>query len=491
MSSLGVSLLNDDATDSQPQHRNFSTRPEQRSDDQAEVTWSDYWRLLTDRQLLPIYALSLCVLATKQLDDNLSLLLSQGACIEEGVTAELCRHQDQLSASTEWHDASLRIAQRAAKLASYGQTGNQLCQMLTMLFLGAASDRIGRKPVLQVVLFGCFLDYALIATVKHLDALVALHAVTGVLCGPMFQAYAVMIATDLTTAQDRMLTMAMMHGLMFAAGAGAPICIGGFVKLLTTSSRGYLEALRFTFGFGSVIILCALLYVRLRFVESLQVAKSERERDHGHDGTQCMRFTSAVLRKGNPRSMWQLLAETREYTIIPTLVTAIFAINHFASGASVRALEKNPEQTLTVFRIDPSSVGLVVSYHHLRSEQVLVPLYTEHMFGWEAFEMGIFKSVGGILNIFASLVLLPALVICFGERRAAITMMCFGLSGFVLMGFSGVAAVATVPGDGSTADTLPADAGAGRWAREACMVVGFPLHNMVRYPRLPASAEQL
>ena len=99
--------------------------------------------------------------------------------------------------------------------------------------------------------------------------------------------------------------------------------------------------------------------------------------------------------------------------------------------------------------------------------------------------MGIFKSVGGILNIFASLVLLPALVICFGERRAAITMMCFGLSGFVLMGFSGVAAGATVPGDGSTANTMPADAGAGRWAREACMVVGFPLHNMVRCPQLP------
>ena len=340
MSLLGVSLLNDadSAAGNQTQQRYSSTRPEQGSH-RAEVTWSDYWRLLTDRQLLPVYALSLCVLATKQLDDNLSLLLSQGACIEEGVPAELCRHQDQLSASTEWHDASLSIARRAAKLASYGQTGNQLCQMLTMLFLGAASDRIGRKPVLQVVLFGCFLDYGLIATVKHLDALVALHAVTGVLCGPMFQAYAVMIATDLTTAQDRMLTMAMMHGLMFAAGAGAPICIGGLVQLLTTSSRGYLEALRLTFGTGSVVILCCLLYVRLRFVESLQVAESEPEREYGQDSAQCMRFMGAVLRKGNPRSMWQLLAETREYTIIPTLVTAIFVINHFASGASVRAVE--------------------------------------------------------------------------------------------------------------------------------------------------------
>jgi hypothetical protein len=30
---------------------------------------------------------------------------------------------------------------------------------------------------------------------------------------------------------------------------------------------------------------------------------------------------------------------------------------------------------------------------------VLVALYTEHMFGWEAYGLGIFKSLGGVLNI--------------------------------------------------------------------------------------------
>ena len=83
----------------------------------------------------------------------------------------------------------------------------------------------------------------------------------------------------------------------------------------------------------------------------------------------------------------------------------------------------------------------------------------------------------------ASFVFLPALVICFGERRAAITMMCFGLSGFILMGFSGITASDNLHGDGSSTGTTPVeertDAGAGRWIREACMVAGYPLHNMV------------
>ena len=83
----------------------------------------------------------------------------------------------------------------------------------------------------------------------------------------------------------------------------------------------------------------------------------------------------------------------------------------------------------------------------------------------------------------ASFVFLPALVICFGERRAAITMMCFGLSGFVLMGFSGITASDNLHYDGSSTGTTPVEestnAGAGRWIREACMVAGFPLHNMV------------
>jgi hypothetical protein len=37
----------------------------------------------------------------------------------------------------------------------------------------------------------------------------------------------------------------------------------------------------------------------------------------------------------------------------------------------------------------------------------------------------------------ASFVFLPTLVIWFGERRAALCMMCLGLSGFLLMGTSG------------------------------------------------------
>ena len=51
------------------------------------------------------------------------------------------------------------------------------------------------------------------------------------------------------------------------------------------------------------------------------------------------------------------------------------------------------------------------------------------------------------------------------------------------MGFSGITASDTLHGDGSSAAATPVeespDAGAGRWIREACMVAGFPLHNMV------------
>lgn len=97
------------------------------------------------------------------------------------------------------------------------------------------------------------------------------------------------------------------------------------------------------------------------------------------------------------------------------------------------------------------------------------------------------RSKCRILNIIASFVFLPALVICFGERRAAIIMMCCGLSGFVLMGFSGITALDSSPGDGSTSAAMSTggspDASLGRWVRVACMVMGFPLHNMVRSVR--------
>lgn len=88
------------------------------------------------------------------------------------------------------------------------------------------------------------------------------------------------------------------------------------------------------------------------------------------------------------------------------------------------------------------------------------------MFGWEAPELGLFKSLGGILNILASFVVLPAVVIKLGERRSAVLFMCIGFSGFVIMGFTGFTPLSA---DGSDADASD------HWFRLGCMVLGYPL----------------
>ena len=320
---LGERLLQDERESDAPRHASPAAEEEEQ---RAPPTWSDYRRLLTSRELLPVFFIGIFVPTIAALDDNLSLLISQAACHEEGVPTELCQHQDELSTSARWHEASLRITERAADLVSYSTTANQLCQMCTVLALGAAADRFGRKLVLQISLAGYVLDYLAIALVHDLDTLVVVHAAAGLLNPVLYRSMVVIIATDLTVPADRMLTMAVAHGIGFAAGATGPISVGTTIQLLT-DRLGYLGALRGAFAIGSVIMLVTLVAVRFRLKESnapqLEMTDAPQERG------------CSLGRKGNPVAMWQFLKETRRTSVIPTLVTLIFALNHFASGASV------------------------------------------------------------------------------------------------------------------------------------------------------------
>ena len=409
-------------------------------------TWADYRRIATNPQLLPVYAASFIFRTITYVDDNLSLLLSQAVCVEEErVPPALCQQQNALVESATYHDAALRISERATDLTSFGQAGNQLCMMSTMLLLGAASDRISRKFVLQVALLSCILDYLAVATVDDLGLLVGLHASCGALGGAgngMFTTVITMLATDLTDAKDRMLTVTMTQGMYFLTLVSGPFFAGTIVHLLNTEARGYLAALRLSFGVGSASMVGLLVLVQLVIVEPEK--EEETAVPPGAEGveTSCRGIVGDVAKKGNPKSMWLLLKETREGSAdragspIATLVTLIFMVNHFASGASV-----------------------------------LVPLYAEHLFGWEATTLGYFESVGGVLNIMASFVVLPTLVICWGERRAAITMMCCGLSGFLLMGVSGLTAESAVSGSDADGEEMAG------WFRIGCMVLGYPLRS--------------
>jgi hypothetical protein len=73
------------------------------------------------------------------------------------------------------------------------------------------------------------LDYLAIALVSDLDWLVALHSATGVLGTALFQTVVTTLATDLTEPEDRMLTLAVTHGIGFACKAMAPFCVGSLV----------------------------------------------------------------------------------------------------------------------------------------------------------------------------------------------------------------------------------------------------------------------
>jgi len=239
----------------------------------------------------------------------------------------------------------------------------------------------------------------------------------------------------------------MTQGMYFLTLVSGPFFAGTIVHLLNTEARGYLAALRLSFGVGSASMVGLLVLVQLIIVEPKKEAEEEEEKGEAvvlasAEGETCRGIVGDVAKKGNPKSMWLLLKETREGSAdragspIATLVTLIFMVNHFASGASV-----------------------------------LVPLYAEHLFGWEATTLGYFKSVGGVLNIFASFVVLPTLVICWGERRAAITMMCCGLSGFLLMGVSGLTAESAVSGSDADGEEMAG------WFRIGCMVLGYPLRS--------------
>ena len=238
----------------------------------------------------------------------------------------------------------------------------------------------------------------------------------------------------------------MTQGMYFLTLVSGPFFAGTIVHLLNTEARGYLAALRLSFGVGSASMVGLLVLVQLIIVEPKKEAAEEETGDAmvpaSAEGETCRGIVGDVAKKGNPKSMWLLLKETREGSVdragspIATLVTLIFMVNHFASGASV-----------------------------------LVPLYAEHLFGWEATTLGYFKSVGGVLNILASFVVLPTLVICWGERRAAITMMCCGLSGFLLMGVSGLTAESAVTGSDADGEEMAG------WFRIGCMVLGYPLRS--------------
>lgn len=144
-----------------------------------------------------------------------------------------------------------------------------LSQFLAGPFWGRMSDRIGRKPILMISMFGAFLAYLLMAAAKTPEMILVSRILAGLMAGNIATAYAAV--SDLTTAQNRAKGMGVL-GAAFGLGFVVGPMIGGFLGGDTPETANiYYPAMA-----SAVMVSLAILSTFFFFKESLP-AKNRAE----------------------------------------------------------------------------------------------------------------------------------------------------------------------------------------------------------------------
>ena len=214
-----------------------------------------------------------------------------------------------------------------------------LTQFIAAPFWGNLSDRIGRKPVLIVSVFGAALSYVWLGFAESLWMLFAARAFGGFMAGNISAAFAYM--ADITTPENRAKGMGLV-GAAFGLGFIAGPAIGGILAGPDPVNADY-QSPAFAAAALSVV---ALLMATVLLKESLSEDVRAKARANGRQ-SRLVQFQNALRRPG----MGLLIALSFLSVFVFAGMESTFAM------WSRRQFDWGPEQNGWLF----ASVGLMAA----------------------------------------------------------------------------------------------------------------------------------
>ncbi len=151
-----------------------------------------------------------------------------------------------------------------------------LLQFIAAPMWGSLSDRIGRRPVLMISIFGLFISYIMWFFSGSFTILILARFVGGIMGGNISTATAVV--ADVTSANNRSKGMAFI-GIAFALGFIIGPAIGGILSLYDLSAhfpslaRWGVNPFSMPALLAGVLSFFNLIYLKLKFEETLPVEK--------------------------------------------------------------------------------------------------------------------------------------------------------------------------------------------------------------------------
>lgn len=152
-----------------------------------------------------------------------------------------------------------------------------LLQFIAAPLWGGLSDRIGRKPVLLISIFGLFISYILWFFSANFTLIILARVIGGLMAGNISTASAA--AADVTSKKNRSKGMAII-GIAFAVGFVIGPAVGGLLSLWDLSQIASLHTwgvnpFSAPAGFAALLCLINLVVVQKYFKETLNPHKKE------------------------------------------------------------------------------------------------------------------------------------------------------------------------------------------------------------------------
>lgn len=135
-------------------------------------------------------------------------------------------------------------------------------QFIAGPFWGRLSDRVGRKPILMISMFGAFLAYLLMVVAETPEMILISRILAGLMAGNIATAYAAV--SDLTTPENRAKGMGVL-GAAFGLGFVVGPAIGGFLGGDTPATAN----ITYPAMASAVMVSLAILATAVFFKESL------------------------------------------------------------------------------------------------------------------------------------------------------------------------------------------------------------------------------
>lgn len=282
------------------------------------------------------------------------------------------------------------VQSRVARFQLYSALLSGIFSAIVAPYLGALSDRIGRKTVIAFSTLGTFVELILYIVVGlHPEAISYYWLLLGFLldglCGSFTAAMGISLAyaSDCTPPHRRNVAIGYFHATLFAGIAIGPILAGVLMKWAGT--------ILIVFYFS---ICCEIFFVIFLF-SAIPESVSEERQAHAREKHRIKKEDK------QDESFWSTI---KNYNLFEPL----WILRPRGPGTS-NALRNN---LCLLASIDTIMFGVAMG------TLGIILIYPQYVFGWDPIQASKFLSIANICRVFALLVVLPLLTRFFRGRAS-------------------------------------------------------------------------